>query len=286
MPVFSKMQRVLMALGVAAVVSAMPLAHAQAAASAFQYVTSTSMHLPAIMSMFMHNKPGSSTTTTIGPMRTRLDESDGTSTIIACDLQKMIFLDSKNKTYYETSFDDLTKNMATAISAAVAKAKTSTSPPPAVNGTGEMTVSFDEKPDDQTQVIAGITAHHAVDTITYSMSGTGDCAKMASSNSMSYDIWYAPIPYKMSCPVHMKPVAMPQQPTSSAPCMQNFQVQANSRASKGRLLLKSTMTMGPKAMGISTTSEVTSAQTIPYDQSFFDAPAAYTKVDAPAIPHS
>jgi len=278
---FSKVQRVMMALGVASVVAAVPLAHARAATNAYPYVTTTSMHMPAIISMFMHKKVDSTSTTTIGPTRTRVDASDGTSTIIACDTQQMINIDNNKKTYSASSFDDLMKKMSADMNAALAKSKNG-SPPPAVNGTGDVTVSFDEKPDTQTAVIAGITAHHAVDTVTIATTGTGECAK-AMSTSMSFDIWYAPLPYKMSCPVRPKMQAMPQpQGGSASPCMQNFQIQANQKATGGRLALRTTTSFGMKGQEITTTTEVKSAGLIPYNASFFEPPAGYAKVDPPS----
>ncbi|HKW45703.1 MAG TPA: hypothetical protein VJN22_08595, partial [Candidatus Eremiobacteraceae bacterium] len=270
MTTFSKVQRLMTALGIASVLAAVPLAHAQGAVTAYQYVTSTSMHVPAILSMFMHKKD-TTTTATMGPTRTRMDQPDGTTTIVACDTQQLLFIDNNKKTYYATSFDDMMKSLTAGMNNAAAQAAHG-SPPPAVNGTGSFTISVDEKKDDQTQVIAGITAHHAVDTITMAMNGTGDCP--SGTQSISEDVWYAPMPYKMSCPVHPK---MPSLPTgghgASSACMQNFQMQANQRASAGRLTLRSTVTMGAKPMTITTVTEVKSAGTIPYDPSFFNVPA-------------
>jgi hypothetical protein len=230
--------------------------------------------------MFVHKRGESTVTTTIGPTRTRVDNSDGTSTIVACDTQQMITIDNNKKTYYATTFDEMMKNMSAMMSAAMAKSAKE-SPPP-VKGTGDMTITFDEKPDNQTDTIAGILAHHAVDTVTFAMKGTGDCAAMK-NGSISYDVWYAPLPYKMSCPVRPKMPAMPQpQGGAASPCMQNFQIQANQKATAGRLALRTTTKFGLPGQEISTTTEVKSAGSIPYDPTFFNPPAGYTKVDAPS----
>ena len=90
------------------------------------------------------------------------------------------------------------KKLSTAMAQAQTKAADSSTK---INGSGNMTITFDEKPDSQTQTIAGMTAHHAVDTITLTSKGSGDCP--SGSQSMSMDIWYAPSPVKMSCPTRV-----------------------------------------------------------------------------------
>jgi hypothetical protein len=267
----------LIAAGVVAVLTAAPAAHALGGGEEVQYVTSTSVQLPGILKMFAHKPADSETTTTISATRTRHDDGNGTSTIVQCDLRRIVTINDNTKTYTAVDFDDMMKQLSTAMSQAQANAGNSSTK---INGTGNTTITFDEKPDSQTQTIAGMTAHHAVDTITMSMQGTGDCP--SGSQTMTMDVWYAQSPVKMSCPMKM---AAPQNMGHGSPCMQNMMVQANNmRSSQARINLKTTMNfaMGPMSMG--TSSTVTSIKTMPYDPSFFDVPAGYTKVDAMATP--
>jgi hypothetical protein len=282
----------LIGAGVLAVMIASPAAHAVGAVGAvnageeLQYVTTTSMNLPGFLKMIMgHKGDQPATTTTISTSRTRRDDGRGTSQIVECDLRRIITIDNNAKTYSVVDFDDEMKQVAAALARAQAQAKAATPPPVTTktNGTGHTTISFDEKPDDQTQVIAGLTAHHAVDTITISTQGTGDCPNF--SQSMTEDVWFAPSPVKMSCPTKLAPP--PAMPTgmgqSGSPCAQNLMLQANSvKSAQPRLLLKSTMSLGGQKAGMTftTTTLVTSLKTQPYDPAFFDIPAGYTKVDA------
>jgi hypothetical protein len=269
----------LIAAGVVAVATAAPAAHALGGGEEVQYVTTTSVQMPTILKMFMHKQKDMTTTTTISGTRTRNDDGNGVSTIVQCDLRRIVTINDNTKTYTALDFDDMMKQMSTALAQAQTKAGESSTK---VNGTGNTTVTFDEKPDSQTQTIAGMTAHHAIDTITISMQGTGDCP--SGSQTMTMDVWYASSPVKMSCPTKM---AAPAAPSGGhgAPCLQNMMFQANNaRSSQARIPLKTTMNfaMGPMSMG--TTSTVTSVKTMPYDPSYFDVPAGYTKVEAMASP--
>jgi hypothetical protein len=274
----------LIAAGVVAVMSAAPAAHALGGGEAFQYVSTTSFQVPGILKLFMHKQKDTTTTTTISPTRTRIDDGKGVSTIVQCDLRRIVTVDDNSKTYSVVNFDDMMKQLSTALSQAQAQAQAksggSTS---TVHGSGNTTVSFDEKPDNQTQVIAGMTAHHAVDTITVTMKGTGDCP--SGSQSMSMDVWFAPAPVKMSCPTKMAAPQVPSGGQAGNPCMQNMMFQANSiRSSQARVPLKTTMNIGVQGMTFGTTSTVTSTKTMPYDPSFFDVPAGYTKVEPSPLP--
>ena len=284
----------LIAAGFLAIIIAAPAAHAVGAVAAagageeLQYVTTTTINMPGVMKMFMgHKMDQPPATTTISTTRTRHDDGKGNTLIVQCDLRRIITINDNKKTYSVTDFDDMMKQMTAAIAAAQAKAGT---PPPSstkINGTGSTTISMDEKTDSQTQVIAGLTAHHAVDTITISSKGTGDCP--TTSESMTEDIWYAPSPVRMSCPMKLPPPpAMPTGgPNGGNSCMQNFAIQANSvKAAQPRIVLKSTTGIAEVAKAgynVSTTTLVTSLKTQPYDPSFFDVPAGYTKVDAAAM---
>jgi hypothetical protein len=279
----------LIAAGILAIIVAAPAAHAVGAGEELQYVTTTNVNMPGILKMMMgHKFDTPPSTTTISTTRTRHDDGKGNTLIVQCDLRRIININDNTKTYSVVDFDDVMKQATAAMAAAQAKAGT---PPPTatkINGTGSTTISMDEKTDDQTQVIAGLTAHHAIDTITISTTGTGDCPNM--SQSMTDDIWYATSPIHMSCPTKLPPP--PPMPTGMGgqggnACAQNLAFQANSvKAAQPRIVLKSTMGL-PAAQkagfNMSTTTLVTSLKTQPYDPAFFDIPAGYTKVDASAM---
>ena len=277
---FSRIQSICAAAGVAAIVLAANAPSADGAGTAFQYVTQTTVQMPAILKMFGGGKNLSSTqTTTISSQRTRHDDGKGKAVIVQCDLKRIVNIDDNAKTYSVVNFDDMMNEMQAALKQAESKQANQ----PAINGHGNMTFSFDEKPDDQTQTIAGMTAHHAVDTITMTSTGTGDCPN--SSFSMTMDVWYAPSPVKMECPMKLPSAAPPSSGHGGNPCMQNMMVQANNvRGSQSRIPLKTTMSFPAGPMTIGSTEEVTSAKTIPYDPSYFDVPAGYTKVDVAATP--
>ncbi len=279
---FSRVQLAFAAAGVVAIGLAASTPRALGSGDALQYVTNSTVQLPGIMKLFGGGKNMSSTsTTTISAQRTRHDDGKGNTVIIQCDLKRMVNIDDNSKTYSVVNFDDMMNEMSAALKAAQAKTG---SPAPKINGSGNMTFSFDEKPDAQTQTIAGMTAHHAVDTLTMTSTGTGDCPN--ASFSMSMDVWFASSPIKMSCPMKM-PSAAPSGHAAN-PCMQSMMVQAsNVRGSQGRIPLKTVISMPMGPMTMTTTEEVTSVKTIPYDASFFDVPAGYTKIDAlnPSTPH-
>jgi hypothetical protein len=279
---FSRVQLAFAAAGIVAIVLAANAPRALGSGDALQYVTNSTVQLPGILKMFGGGKNTSSTsTTTISAQRTRHDDGKGNTVIVQCDLKRVVNIDDNTKTYTVLNFDDMMNAMTAALKEAQSKTG---SPAPKINGTGNMTFSFDEKPDDQTQTIAGMTAHHAIDTLTMTSTGTGDCPN--ASFSMAMDVWYAPSPIKMSCPMKL-PSAAPSGHAAN-PCMQNMMVQAsNMRGSQGRIPLKTTMSIPMGPMTMTTTEEVTSVKTIPYDPSFFDVPAGYMKIDTTnaAMPH-
>ncbi|HLJ84510.1 MAG TPA: hypothetical protein VKT51_10090 [Candidatus Eremiobacteraceae bacterium] len=272
---FSRVQLAFVAAGIVAIALGANAPRALGSSDALQYVTNSTVQMPGILKMFGAGKNASSTsTTTISAERTRHDDGKGNTVIVQCDLKRVVNIDDNAKTYSVLNFDDMMNEMSAAMKAAQAK---SGSPAPKINGSGSMTFSFDEKPDDQTQTIAGMTAHHAVDTMTMTSTGTGDCP--SASFSMSMDVWYAPSPIKMSCPMKL-PSAAPSGHAAN-PCMQNMMVQAsNVRGTQGRIPLKTVISIPMGPMTMTTTEQVTSVKTIPYDASFFDIPAGYTKVDA------
>ncbi len=75
--------------------------------------TKTSMPMLGAMGNLFGNKPVESTTY-VTDQYMRVEDDDNSATIYSVPQAKMIFLDRKNKTYYEIAFDDLT-NMFSAM---------------------------------------------------------------------------------------------------------------------------------------------------------------------------
>jgi len=285
---------------VAVLVTALPLFSSSSASPAtmVQYTQMTKVNLPGmgVLKMFMKGaNTETRVTTTIGPGRTRTDNNDGTSYIIQCDLKQVVHLDTKAKTYWVKTFAEAQAYMDAQYNAMAQKLKTATMPPPQpqgspIQGKGTVTVDFNEQPDDQTQVIAGMTAHHVVDTVTLKFAGTGDC-KGSGDMSFRSDEWYVKneLP-SMSCP-NAPRMRMPQTslapagPQQASPCF-SFQSAAHSKSHPGnRFVLKEDTSMGVGGhFGFSTHDEITSYQTLLYDRAFLDVPAGYTQVQPTQAP--
>ncbi len=281
---------------IAVAVTALPLFSSTSAAPAtqVQYTRSTKINVPGVIKMFMHGV-GAETrqTTTIGPERIRTDNgSDDTSYIVQCDLKRIVHLDNKAKTYWVKTFDQAQRDMDAALKAMAQKFKmASPAPQPTgspIQGKGTVTVDFNEQPDDQTQVIAGLTAHHVLDTVKLKFAGTGDCAGSGELDFRS-DEWYVknelPSPTCPNAPKMTVPQGGPPMPQGQgSPCM-SFQSAANSRTHPvDRFILKEDSSFGAGGhFGFSTHDEVTSYQTTPYDPKFLDVPAGYTQVQPPPM---
>jgi hypothetical protein len=234
-------------------------------ASAVQYVQTTSMDMPGAGGVFGSGKQNTTVTTTTSTNRFRTDNGD-TSTIVQCDLKRIVTLDNKAKTYSATTFADLTKSIGGAQGLTSGDAS---------KGTGSFTLKSDEKPDNQTQVIAGLTAHHVVRTMSVTENGTGQCGNM--QITMTQDEWYATNEAPFTCPNAASGSASGSNPLAGNPCFSHMQVASSGDAHSDRLPLKETDSTTVMGMTIVTHSLTTSVKKIPYDSSFFDIPSGYAQ---------
>lgn len=267
---------------------------AMAPATQIQYVTSTRVDLPGIVKMFMHGAGSTSETKTVSSIRTRDDNGD-TSTIVACDLKRVIHLDNKAKTYYSLTFDEMVQQMLAVQKAMASKVRGMQTPPPSgtmppIKGSGDITLSVSDQPDGQTKTILGMTAHHDVETLSVKGTGTGDCASF--SGSMTTEQWYIPneLP-TLACSLPMPPAlanmprpGAPPNPMAGNPCMSKFNVEAHAKSHADRFALQESVTMNLGGGHFTTHTDITSYTKMPYDPKFFDVPAGYTQIQPPPPP--
>jgi hypothetical protein len=209
-------------------------------------------------------------TTTIAPARSRTDIGP-ISTIIQCDKQQIIVLDTAAKVYTIRSFSD-----------ALNDADAAQGFGPFAGGAPDFSQqTVEQQPDDGTETIAGLVAHH---TLTTAPLTTGFGAAKT-------DLWFADMPMPNSC------ASMPQQPgLASMP-------QTAATSSTTRIPLRSVQWSEMDFSGTSPVSspsprasempssyrdpvldtpgiawiETTSVTTLPYDASYFDVPADYVQ---------
>src|SRR4029077_2845741 len=117
-------------------------------------------------------------TTTIAADRTRMDVAT-ISTIVQCDLNKVLLVDNASNTYSVAALD------ATADAAANSPMDTTFGGQPDPDQT-----TADPQPDDGTEKIAGLLAHHAIFTSPAAGSFGG---------SHKTDLWYADVPVPDRC---------------------------------------------------------------------------------------
>jgi len=220
-------------------------------------------------------------TQTYSLKRSRVDDSDGTSTIQECDLQRTIYLDNKAKQYAIVPFSDYMKALALASQQVQPAITPTTSPGPS---TGGLKVTLNEQTDTQTKVIAGQTTHHVIQEVQIDKTGTGDCNSM--NISMHNDVWYATNPLPGYCPlppVQNKAAAQLSAKHIQGRCMQQLRASANVKGDlKTRFPLDETlkMSLGSIGMGGSHTY-VTSIATQPLNPSLFEIPTGYTQATPP-----
>ena len=183
-------------------------------------------------------------TTTISPQRTRVDYEH--ITIIAqCDAGKIVTLNQDSKTYFVTTLD----SSDALISAAVTQ------------NASQSAVHIDDQKDAQVQTIAGMEAHHEVET--FSAPGIP---------SATQDKWYA-----LS--------------DMTNGCSQSGQTMAGTIEIPLRVERKVDLSTMPFKMPtypgldlsqiLNTRIETTSVTKIAYDPAFFDVPPGYTQVPPP-----
>lgn len=207
-------------------------------------------------------------TTTISPSRTRTDIAD-ISTIVQCDKQQIIVMDNTAKVYSTRSLTDTLND-----------AESSSGFGPFGGGAPDPTQQIAvPQPDDGTETIAGLVAHHQLITSPQNGFGTGKT-----------DLWFADVPMPNACS------SMPQQPgIANVP-------QTAASASAVRIPLRSLQwsemdfsapTPAPSPSPNASASpipyqdpllgtpgiawvETTSVRFLPYDSSYFDIPSGYT----------
>ena len=187
-----------------------------------------------------------SSTTTISPQRARVDY-EHISLIAQCDAGKIITLNHDARTYFVTTLDSSDALIAAAVHQNASQAQ----------------VHIDRQKDDQVQTIAGMQAHHEVET--FSAPGIP---------SATTDKWYA----------------LSDMPNS---CSQSGQIMAGNIEIPLRLERKvdlSTMPFQLPTMPgldfaslLTTRIETTSISKIAYDPAFFDVPSGYTQVPPPSL---
>lgn len=255
----SKLLACALTLGIAAFIASLVPMAATGAKTQLQVTAHTTVNLPGIMKIFGGRNKATESITTYSDKGIRTESGDN-ATIVQCDLKRFITVNKKDKTYTITPLEKLFSKVPAPSGSPVA-------------GRGAVSVKIDEKADSQTQTILGMTAHHAVDTITMAEQGTGQCANF--QMSMTVDQWYANYKIPYSCPNAPPTGSLAQQ---GNPCMQSFQVEANSKLiNRDRLPLKSTVSMNFGPMSTSVVTETTAVNSQPYDPSLFGIPAGYTE---------
>jgi len=274
----------------AVIAAAIPLVVQSSPPQQIQYVKVTHTDVPSMMRMFMHNT-SSTATVTVSSNRQRTDSGDATSDIIQCDLKRVVHLDSKNKTYYAMTFEQMQAATAQAMQN-MPKAK-GNAPAPAgsaapLKGSGSLKLDVSTHEDPQTQTILGMDAHHVTTTMTGSSTGSGDCPNFKAS--VQTDGWYIPNEIHFSCPLPMPPMTTRAaggppsgNPMAANPCFSQFQMQGNTQAHTADwFALKQDTTMDFGGFKFTIHDEVTKYEKSPYDPAFFDAPAGYTQVPPPS----
>jgi len=192
-----------------------------------------------------------SSTTTISSQRTRVDY-EHISIIAQCDAGKLITMNRDAKTYFVTSLDSSDELTRSALAQSIAPSQ----------------VHIDRQPDDQVQTIAGMQAHHEVETFSapgipsasqdkwYALSDmTNGCSESGQTMSGNIEI---PLRLERKVDLSTLPFQMP----------------------------KTNMPGFDLAEMLTTRVETTSVNKILYDPTFFDVPAGFTRVPPPGVPAS
>lgn len=221
-------------------------------------------------------KPEFQATTTVATDRTRTDLGD-VSTIIQCDLRKVIVLDNADKTYSVTSFDQAeTEEQSQQLTSGFDFFAASLGGQPGDSAT--TTVS--PQPDDGAATIAGMTARHAIFSLSSNGSGSGQ----------KTDLWYADVPVADHCSLDSKSAQTGPSPTSAGDASKvrvplrsvewsEVQIGAGEDAPTPVVTVAPSNYMDPmlKRPGFAWL-ETTSVVQLPYDPAFFDVPVGYALV--------
>jgi hypothetical protein len=199
-----------------------------------------------VMPMVILKDKTITSTTTISPQRARVDY-EHISIIAQCDAGKIITLNHDAKTYFVTTLDSSDALLAAAVH----------------QNAAQVQVHIDRQKDDQVQTIAGMQAHHELET--FSAPGIP---------SATTDKWYA----------------LSDMPNA---CSQSGQIMAGNIEIPLRLERKVDMSTMPFQLPtmpgidiatlLNTRIETTSISKIAYDPAFFDVPSGYTQVPPPSL---
>jgi hypothetical protein len=187
-----------------------------------------------------------SSTTTISSQRTRVDYEH--ITIVAqCDTGKIITMNRDAKTYFVTALDSSDALIQSALTQNLAPAQ----------------VHIDRRPDDQVQTIAGMQAHHEVET--FSAPGVP---------SATQDKWYALSDMTNGCSQSGQTMAG----NIEIPLRLERKVDVSTMPFQ---MPKVNMPGFDLAEMLTTRVETTSVSKIAYDPAFFDVAPGFTQVPPP-----
>ena len=231
--------------------------------------------------------------TTVSALRRRID--DGNVTILVqCDLGRLVTIDNAAHTYSVKTFDELAAEGA----AAVASAQSGTEAMSANCKAPKATV--DHSSDDQTDTIAGVTAHHKIETTIYTFPEgcvpKPDKARGIPDMSQQKwitDRWYgtSSIPNQGALPVAGNDRDPQAASTFEIPLRVVRKVDMGQMQSQLDAQVKS-MASNPMVQSsgmldvmshlsdmMRFTTETQSVKQIPYDASSFEIPAGYTQTE-------
>jgi hypothetical protein len=237
-------------------------------------------------------------TTTVSTLRRRID--DGNITILVqCDLGRLVTIDNTAHTYFVKTFDELAAEGAAAV-ATDASGKDAQS-----TDCKTPKAAVEHSSDDQTDTIAGMTAHHKTETTIYTFP-PGCMPKPDKANGVpdmsqqkwTTERWYATsdVPNQCALPVAGNDRDSQAASTVEIPLRIIRKVDMGQMQSQLEAQLKS-MPPNPymQSSGVldvishlsdmlTFTTETQSVKQVTYDASSFDLPAGYTQTEGGATP--
>ena len=237
-------------------------------------------------------------TTTASTLRRRIDDGNIT-VLVQCDLGRLVTIDNTAHTYYVKTFDELASEGAAAVATDASGKDAASTDCKAPKSTVE------HASDDQTDTIAGMTAHHKIETTIY-IFPPGCMPKSNKANGMpdpnqqkwTTERWYATsdIPNKCEIPVAGNDPDPQTATTVEIPLrivrkidMSQMQAQldAQLKSMPPNPLLQSSGVLdvlSHLSNMLTFTTETQSVKQVPYDALSFDAPTGYTQTEAGPTP--
>ncbi|HEV2038245.1 MAG TPA: hypothetical protein VGQ96_06530 [Candidatus Eremiobacteraceae bacterium] len=227
-------------------------------------------------------------TTTASTARRRIDDGNIT-VLVQCDMGRLVTIDNAAHTYSVKTFDELaaegTAATASDSNAGGGQGGDCRTPQAAVQHTA----------DDQTDTIADMTAHHKVDTTTYTF--PIGCNMNVKQVKWMTEHWYATTTIPNQCSMPVAGIDRDPQASSTVEVPLRTVRKADMSDMQADLDKFKTMKLPPEAqnMGLmdivshmsdllTFTTDTQSVKQIPYDQSLFDVPAGYTQTDSGPTP--